>query len=132
MTEIASGHFWRLASKDEKKILFNEFSRLTVATYVAQFSNFSGEKFIITKEFLGPQKTTLIRTEIVRPKDKAIQLVYVLKEIKGKIGVIDILVHSGISEIAKKRSEYRRLLKTKGIIGLTEALKLKTDELLSP
>ena len=46
------------------------------------------------------------------------------------MGIIDVLLDVGISELAKKRSEFRNVLKNKGLPGLTSTLKNKADNLL--
>jgi len=46
--------------------------------------------------------------------------------------VVDILLEAGISEIAVRRSEYRAILKSKGIQALTRLLTARADKLLSP
>ena len=56
---------------------------------------------------------------------------YVFREIKGQWRVIDVLLDTGFSELARKRSEYRSVLKTVGVAGLTLLLNAKTDSLLA-
>ena len=43
-----------------------------------------------------------------------------------------MLLDAGISELAVRRSEYRRVLKTGGVDGLIETLNRKADQLLNP
>ncbi len=130
MVQITSGSLWKTANTEEKRQLTSQFARLTAATYASQFTGYSGQKFSIVGEQEGPQETTLIRTKIISPNGKSISLVYVLKNIKGEMGIIDILLDVGISELAKKRSEFRNILKKKGLAGLIGILKVKADNLL--
>ena len=50
------------------------------------------------------------------------ELTYVTRLIKGTWRIIDVLLDTGISELAVRRSEYRRILKSKGIDGLISIL----------
>ena len=59
-------------------------------------------------------------------------ITYVTHKIKGEWRIIDVLLDAGISELAVRRSEYRRVLKTGGVDGLIETLNRKADQLLNP
>jgi phospholipid transport system substrate-binding protein len=131
MIQIASGSFWKRTSDQEKTQLTSAFSRLTIATYATQFDGFSGQLFKTIGTKPGPQKTTLVETQIVNPDTSSVTLRYVFREIKGQWRVIDVLLDTGFSELARKRSEYRSVLKTVGVAGLTLLLNAKTDSLLA-
>ena len=131
MIQIASGAFWKRTSDQEKTQLTSAFSRLTIATYATQFDGFSGQLFKTIGTKPGPQKTTLVETQIVNPDTSSVTLRYVFREIKGQWRVIDVLLDTGFSELARKRSEYRSVLKTVGVAGLTLLLNAKTDSLLA-
>ena len=45
--------------------------------------------------------------------------------------ILDVVVEQGISELAVRRSEYRLVLKEKGVEGLIDALNRKADELMA-
>ena len=131
MIQIASGAFWKRTSDQEKTQLTSAFSRLTIATYATQFDGFSGQLFKTIGTKPGPQKTTLVETQIVNPDTSSVTLRYVFREIKGQWRVVDVLLDTGFSELARKRSEYRSVLKTVGVAGLTLLLNAKTDSLLA-
>ena len=131
MIQIASGSFWKRTSDQEKTQLTSAFSRLTIATYATQFDGFSGQLFKTIGAKPGPQKTTLVETQIVNTDTSSVTLRYVFREIKGQWRVIDVLLDTGFSELARKRSEYRSVLKTGGVAGLIALLNAKTDSLLA-
>jgi len=132
MIQVASGSHWNKADEKDQDLLIDAFSRLSVATYAAQFKGYSGEQFETLGDKPGPQETTLVETRIINPDEDNVAITYVLKKAKGVWRIVDVLVDTGISELARKRSEYRRVLKTKGIPGLVATLTKKADELLSP
>ncbi|NQW01770.1 MAG: ABC transporter substrate-binding protein [Rhodospirillales bacterium] len=131
MIQIASGGHWRNATEAEKNQLTEVFSRLTIATYAAQFDGYSGQNFVLTGSKPGPQETTLVETKLVNPDGSDVALVYVTRLIKGQWRTIDVLLDTGISELARKRSEYRQILKSEGVAGLVKTLSGKTELLLA-
>ncbi len=130
MIQVASGSYWRKASDAQHDRLISAFADLSVATYAAQFNGYSGQSFETIGDKPGPQKTVLIETRIVDPESDPVALTYVTRKIKGQWRIIDVLLDSGISELARKRSEYRGVLKASGVDGLIEMLKMKTASLL--
>jgi len=132
MIQVASGSHWKKADEKAQDQLIAAFSRLSVATYAAQFDGYSGQSFETLGDKPGPQKTTLVETRIVNPGDDHVAITYVMKKAKGVWRIVDVLVDTGISELARKRSEYRRVLKAGGIPALVDTLTQKADDLLSP
>ena len=131
MAQIASGSFWRKASPDQQVQLIQVFSDVSVGTYAQRFSGFSGQSFQAKGTREGPQKTMLVDTVLKNPSDTDVGLTYVCREIKGVWRIIDVLLDTGISELAVRRSEYRRILKSDGIDGLIARLKRKARDLRS-
>ena len=131
MAQIATGKFWRKASPGQQAQLIQVFSDVSVGTYANRFSGFSGQSFQtkVTRE--GPQKTILVDTVLKNPSGSDVDLTYVCREIKGAWRIIDVLLGPGISELAVRRAEYRRILKSDGIDGLIATLKRKARGLRS-
>ena len=130
MAKITTSHLWSKSEKSLRENLTKELARLTAATYASQFNNYSGEEFKIEGEKPGPQNTTLVKTLIIRPEKKNVKIVYVIKKINEKLGIVDVLLDIGISELAKKRSEYRKILSSNGLRGLINTLRSKTEFIL--
>ena len=126
MTKIIAGSAWNNSSENQQKKLIEAFVRVTTATYISQFNSFSGQVFKIVAETDGPQNTSLINTQIISPGRKPVSIIYVMRHIKSKLGIIDVLLGMRISELAKKRSEYRRSLFTNGLEGLIKTLNRKS------
>lgn len=129
MIQIASGAFWRDASEEQRKALTASFTRFSVATYANNFNNYGGERFETVGERSGPQETTLVDTKIVKSSGSSVDITYVLKPVQGAWRVLDVVVDKGISELALRRSEYSRVLRTSGVDGLVATLNQKADEL---
>lgn len=129
MIQIAAGSFWRDASEEQRKALIAAFTRFSIATYANNFDNYGGERFETIGERSGPQETTLVDTKIVKASGSSVDITYVLKSVQGQWRVLDVVVDKGISELALRRSEYSRVLRTSGVEGLVATLNQKADEL---
>jgi phospholipid transport system substrate-binding protein len=132
MARVTSGTFWKKADAARREGLAAAFTRLSVATYASRFDGYSGQDFETTGERPGPRATHLVETRILRPGDSPVPLTYVLKRLDGRWGIFDVLLETGISELAVRRSEYRSVLKKDGVDGLIAVLNAKADELLTP
>jgi len=130
MARIAVGKYWRRATPDQQKTLSGAFKRMSVSTYASQFDSFSGQSFETIGERPGPQKTILVETRIVRPGKDPAKLTYVLKKIKNRWRIADVLLDNSISQLAVRRSEYRGVLKSRGVDGLISVLNSKADRLI--
>jgi len=131
MIQVASSSYWRKATQAQRDKLIAAFSRLSIATYAAQFNGYSGQSFETLGHKPGPQETTLVDTQIVNPGADNVALTYVTRKIKGNWRIIDVLLDTGISQLAQRLSEYRRVLKSGGVDGLVKMLNDKADSLLA-
>ena len=131
MIRVASSPQWKSASDSEQRQLFDTFRRLSIATYAAQFDGYSGQQFKTVSERPGPQKTILVATKIVDSDGTDVGLTYVMKNTENRWLIADVLMDDSISQLAVRRSEYRRILKRSGIQGLLGTLSEKTETLLS-
>ena len=131
MAQISVGSYWRKASKKQAKALVSAFTHFSISNFASQFDGYTGQSFITLGEKRGPQKTILIKTQIISPGSKPIEITYVTQKIKQKWRIIDILLGSGISELAIRKSEYRQILKNNGLDKLIETLNRKAEKLIN-
>jgi phospholipid transport system substrate-binding protein len=129
MTQISSGSYWRKAPEGQKLALVDAFSKVSIGTYAARFDGFSGQSFKTITAKAGPQNTQLVVTRLLNPGGSDVDLTYVTKQVQGGWRIIDVLLDTGISELAVRRSEYRQILKRSGIEGLITELNQKAAAL---
>jgi phospholipid transport system substrate-binding protein len=134
MSMLASGTSWRKANKKDKSELINAFRRMSIATYAYRFKGYSGEDFRIIKTTPAARQTNLVFTKIITPiknkQPEIIKLTYVTKKFGIDWKIIDILLNGGISELSVRHSEFRTILRTKGLSSLAQKLNKKADELI--
>lgn len=131
MIRVAGGSQWESADPAQRTTLLKAFRRLSIATYASQFDGYSGERFETVGDRPGPQDTVLVQTRIVGAEDLNAGLTYVMKETNSRWLIADILLDNSVSQLAVRRSEYRRILADSGIAGLVNTLNRKADELLA-
>ncbi len=131
MAQIASGGYWKKAIPDERQQLVNAFRRMSISTLATLFDGYSGEVFKLLDEKPGPQNTTLVRTKLIKADKSTVDIAYVTRSFKDGWRIIDVILDNGISELMVRRSEYRLVLKNRGIAGLISLLNDKADELVA-
>ena len=130
MIRIAAGSFWKSATATQKDRLLEAFTGLTVSTYANRFDGYGGEAFETLGTMAGPRNTLIVRTRIMRPREDPVGISYVMKPVKDRWRIVDVLLDDNVSELAVRRSEYRRVLKRNGVDGLIRTLNFKAAQLV--
>ena len=78
----------------------------------------------------GPKGTRLVDTRLESPDDEPVRITYVMGKFGDKWKIIDVLLDRGISEMAVRVSEYRSILRSRGVRALARALSKKAADLL--
>ena len=130
MVQIAVGAHWGDADQELRLKVTNSFRRLSISTLATLFDGYSGESFVYRKNFLGPYKTIIVVTDLLKSDKTRIEISYVTRKFLNGWRIIDVILDGGISELKVKKSEYRQILKTEGIYGLIDLLDKKTNELM--
>jgi phospholipid transport system substrate-binding protein len=130
MIRIAVGSSWNTATQSERSELYAAFTRLSVSTYASRFDGYSGQTFRTKGMRAAPRGVQLVDVAIESPDDDPVPLTYVLKESSGAWQIVDVLLDTGISELAVRRSEFAAILRQRGTAGLISTLNEKSDELV--
>ena len=130
MIRITVGPRWNTASNQQKRELIEAFKSMSVGTYASRFNGYSGQLFKTLKVRNGPRGTRLVDTRIESPKDESVRITYVMGKFRDNWKIIDVLLDRGISEMAVRVSEYRSILRSRGVGSLARALSKKAANLL--
>jgi len=116
------GRYWETFSLEQKTRFVETFSRLSIATYAANFDSYSGERFktLSEKEVSGG---ILVKSLLIKSDGGEVQLDYLLHQTDNQWRIINVIAH-GVSDLALKRADYSALLKRKGF----ETLLLRLNE----
>lgn len=131
MARIAVGAHWRGLSPAQQATLVTHFSDLTLATYANRFSSWSGEKFEMRGVEPVRDKTVLVKTAIIRPNDRPVEINYLMRQFAAGWKVIDVFLKESYSELATKRSEYSSILRREGFDELIRQLDAKVAQYAS-
>jgi ABC-type transporter MlaC component len=131
MIQIAAPNHWKDSATSERRQLVNAFRRMSISILATLFDGYSGEVFKFVKEKPGPQNTTLVVTKLVKSNQSTVEISYVTRQFKNGWRIIDVILDRGISELMVRRSEYRLILKNRGVAGLISVLNGQANELVS-
>ena len=128
MARIVVGSRWRKLNQNQQQRLVDGFSRLTISTYASRFDGWSGESFEIRAAEPMRDKTVLVKTAILRPKDDTVEINYLMHQFESGWRVIDVYLKQFYSELATKRSEYSSILRRRGFEALMREIEQKVAQ----
>jgi phospholipid transport system substrate-binding protein len=125
----AIGPRWASLPADQQAALADAFRCYTIASYVANFDGYSGERFEIVPVARAVGGDRIVETRVIIPSGKVHALDYVMRPEAGGWKVVDVLADGSISRVAAQRSEMRSVLADTGGTGLVVSLRQKTAQL---
>jgi len=128
--QTSVGPRWTALPDEQRMELLRLFRRFTVASYVANFNSYSGERFETTGEPRTVGNDVVVQTRIVPPSGNATRLDYVLRQGDGgNWRIVDVLLDGTISRVAVQRSDFRSLLGHGDAAPLIASLQRKIADL---
>jgi phospholipid transport system substrate-binding protein len=129
MTRVAVGPAWADLDPAQRDRVTELFAEMSIANYAARFDGYGGERFETLGQEPAPRDSVLVRSRLVRPDDQPVALNYVLRDSEGGWRIIDVLLESKFSELARQRSEFAAVLRDGGPSDLVATLERKIAEL---
>jgi phospholipid transport system substrate-binding protein len=123
------GPRWAALPPDKQSALADAFRRYTIASYVANFDSYSGQRFDISPVVRAFGNDRVVETRIASPGGNVHALDYVMRAESDGWKVVDVLAEGSISRVASQRSEMRSLLADGSGAGLLVSLRQKTAQL---
>jgi phospholipid transport system substrate-binding protein len=123
------GPRWAALPPDQQAALEDAFRRYTVASYVSNFEDYSGEHFEVLPGVTAVGNDRVVTTRIVTASGQAHVLAYVMRQTGAGWRAVDVLAEGSVSRVAAQRSEIRSVLSDGGGTGLLVSLHRKTAEL---
>lgn len=130
MTRLSVGPQWTQIPADQQAQLVSAFRAYTIAQYAKNFDSFGGERFVIMPQVETRGLDKLVRTNLVSPGGSTESLNYRLRQSGGQWKVIDVYYRNAISQLATRRADFERVLKTGGapaLIGHLNRLAARPD-----
>ncbi|HEY1432417.1 MAG TPA: ABC transporter substrate-binding protein [Stellaceae bacterium] len=123
------GPRWAALPPDQQAAVGDAFRRYTIASYVSNFDDYSGERFEVLPGVAAVGNDRVVKTQIVTASGQAHVLAYVMRQTAGGWRIVDVLAEGSVSRVAAQRSEIRSVLSDGGGSGLLVSLHRKTAEL---
>lgn len=131
MTALAVGKDWRKATGTQQQQLVGEFKTLLVRTYSNALTGYKNQKIVYKPFKMAAGETdVLVRTEVLQPGSKPVQLDYSLEKIEAGWKVYDVTI-AGISLVTNYRDQFGQEVRNGGIDGLVASLVAKNKSLES-
>lgn len=129
MTALAVGREWNKATPEQKKLLSEEFKTLLVRTYSNALTGYKDQtiRYKPTRMQNGDTEV-LVKTEVVQPGSKAIQLDYSLEKQADGWKIYDVVV-AGVSLVTNYRDTFSQEVRANGIDGLVQMIATKNKQL---
>jgi phospholipid transport system substrate-binding protein len=128
--QVSVGPNWSSLPPDQQSTLETAFRRYTVANYVSNFDNYTGQRFEVEPDTKSlPNGEQLVQTKIISASGESHELDYVMRNVGGAWKAVDVLADGSISRVAVQRSDFRRLVARGGAQALIESLNQKTNDL---
>lgn len=109
--------------------LLDVFTQFTVASYVANFDGFDGERFDILPDLRKAGADEVVATRIVPASGEPTRLDYVVHATDGVWQIVDVLLNGSISRVAVQRSDFRALIGSGDPTALIATLRSKVAAL---
>jgi|GEM_PF-1706049 len=108
---IVGSKEWKRFSDEQRAELTTVFTDFIVSTYASNFNAFSGESFVYVSEHTTKKGNVIVRSilQIPEGKRKKVTFDYALKKNADDWKIYNIAA-DGVSDLATRRSEYRRIL----------------------
>ena len=123
------GPNWATLSAGDRAALRDAFRRYTIATYVANFDNYSGQRFEVRPDLQAVGSDQVVQTRIISGSGESHRLDYVMRQSGGAWRVVDVLADGSVSRVATQRSEIRSVFASGGSPALLARLQNKIREL---
>lgn len=108
---IVGSKQWRTFSDEQKTLLNQVFTKFIVSTYAFNFNVYSNESFVYVSEHITKKGNVIVRSILNAPESKRNKVTfdYALKKNSDGWRIYNIAA-DGVSDLATRRSEYRRIL----------------------
>jgi phospholipid transport system substrate-binding protein len=116
MTRLSVGPAWTTIPAAQQASLVQAFRNLTVAQYAKNFNSYAGERFVLGGiETRGGDK--LVRTTLSYGTTNE-SLNYRLRANGAQYRIVDVYYRNAISQLATRRADFERVMKTGGAPAL--------------
>lgn len=127
--QSAIGPRWSSLPAAQQAQLLDVFRKFTIARYVDNFDEFSGEKLDVLPDTRNVGADQVVATQIVPSNGDPVRVDYVMRHGPAGWRAVDVLLNGSISQVAVQRSDFRSLVSGSDAGPLIQSLQRKVAEL---
>lgn len=127
--QASVGPRWSSVPAAQQAQLLDVFRKFTVASYVANFDSFNGERIELLADSRTVGADQVVATQIVPAGGAPTRIDYVMRRGAAGWRAVDVLLNASISRVAVQRSDFRSLLGSGDAGPLIKSLQRKTADL---
>jgi phospholipid transport system substrate-binding protein len=127
ISKTVLGKYWETFNNEQRSRFVEAFTKMSIATYAANFDRYSGERFKMVSEKEVSGGRILVQSQLIKSDGGKIQLDYLVHRTSSQWRIINIIAE-GVSDLALKRADYSAFLKNKGFEALIEKLNEKVGQ----
>ena len=121
------GKAWRTATPDQRDEYQRLFQEFVLRTYTRRLGGYSGQTFKIVKAEPMGKIDAVVVTEIGRPSGPPLVAGWRVRGGAGVYKILDVIVQ-GVSMLATQRSEFASVVRSQGVDGLIEVLRVQVTK----
>lgn len=130
MAKRSLGKHWNDRTPAEKKQFTDLFATLLENSYAGKIESYNNEKIVYLKE-IHDNDHAEVKSKVVTAKRDEFTLDYRMLKDNGRWMVYDVIIE-GVSLVSNYRSQFNRIITTRGYGELLKKLQTKSDELKAP
>ena len=126
MGKIIIGVDWKQIDTKTQKEFVNVFKRFISVNYFRRFNKINELNFENQTVKLVGDKFKLARVILTADNEK-LKIDYLLSFKNEKWKIFDVLIDGSISEVATKKSDFKKIIKEEGVSGLVKNLRIRNQ-----
>ena len=126
---ISIGPRWSDIEAAQQASLLKVFRSFTVASYIANFDSYDGERFEIAPTLRAIGTDQVVSTTLVPTSGDTVRIDYVMRQDGAAWKVADVLLDGTISRVAVQRSDFRGVMAQGGAPALIASLERKVVDM---
>jgi len=131
MSRVAVGSAWAEFDEAQRRALEERFAAYAAANYADNFDDASGLAFRTVEVEEGEGRRVHVLTELTRPSDDPVAFDYLVQRTADGPRIVNVVVDGTMNELARRRAEFRALLREGGFTNLLDTLEAQTQARLS-
>ena len=126
MGKIIIGIDWKQTDTKTQKEFINVFKRFISVNYFRRFNKINELDFEHQTVKVIGEKFKLARVILTADNEK-LKIDYLLGFKNEKWKIFDVLIDGSISEVATKKSDFKKIIKEEGVSGLVKNLRIRNQ-----